>query len=88
MDAEGKFDSLQPYHHKVQVCWPIVGHDGCYPLRTFTILKMSGRGDEALEAAAGGPRKIMKDSPGVVLLSRHNRLARLILQQSHDELGH
>ena len=88
MDAEGKFDSLQPYHHKVQVCWPIVGHDGCFPLRTFTILKMAARGDEALEAAAGGPRKVMKDSPGVVLLSRHNRLAKLILQQCHDELGH
>ena len=88
MEAEGKFDALQPYYHEVQAHWPIIGHDGCYPLRTFRILKMRGRGDEILEATAGGARKVMKDSPGLVLLSRHNRLTRLILQQAHDELGH
>ena len=88
MEAEGKYEALQPFYHTVQAYWPIVGHDGRYPLRTFTILKMRGRGDELLEAMAGGPKKVMKDSPGLVLLSRQNRLTKLILQQSHDELGH
>ena len=88
MDAEGRFDTLQPYYHETEVYWPVVGNDGYYPVRKFRILKMKGRGDKVLEAAAGGKKKLFKDSLGLVLIDRHNKLARLILQQAHDELGH
>ncbi len=68
MDAQGRFDSLQPYFEETEVYWPIVGHDGYFLLRRFKILKMKGRGDEVLRAVAGAPKKLFKDSPGLVLL--------------------
>jgi len=87
-DAKGQFDSLQPYVEETELYWPVIGQDGCYPLRKFRILKMSARGEESLQFIAGAPKKLFRDSPGLVLLNRHNKLVRLILQQSHDELGH
>lgn len=42
----------------------------------------------ALEAAAEGKKRLFTDSEGLVILDRHNKLSRLILQQCHDRLGH
>ena len=52
------------------------------------MMKMKGLGENALEAAAGGEKKLFADSAGLVILDRNHKLSILLLQECHDVSWH
>ena len=75
-----KYKSLFAFHQKeVKLRWPLQQIGGSFGSRSFTIVKIQGRGEKALLSTFDGEKELDPGSPGLVLLESKNVLAVAIM---------
>ncbi|MCP3664894.1 MAG: hypothetical protein GY696_20760 [Gammaproteobacteria bacterium] len=81
-----KYKSLLAFEQEVKLRWLLQQIGGGFGSRSFTIVKIQGRGEKAHLSTFDGEKELDPGSPRLVLLESKNVLAGAIMYQVHIEM--